>query len=405
MSFIVNPIDVLFGTILWNFVITITYITELYAFIKNKETLLIVDLWVYNNCYLLYWIYSIFKYLKKNCWEMYIIHIIQEREMRYWDWDIERKFPKEVHSRRKYIKYQIVFQHNADLMARQLMWLGSHKSLYLTKLGLPVFMVLKNALLLLILFILMTLIIASITLLERKVLSLSQRRVGPNYIGYKGRLQYIADALKLFLKVTIIPVEVNKFIFIFLPSFIFSLCYTLWINSSWGLNISICELEYNIIYSSLLSILFSITVIVTGFNSRNKYAYIASVRAILMSINLEIILGLFLTSLIFFTKSLSFHFFYYLQETSFLLINYSCFLGLILVIFFLETSRAPFDLHEAESELISGYNTEYGGFFFALYYLGEYFHFFFFSLFIVITVIGFDNTWPYIFKHLFLIVN
>jgi len=92
---------------------------------------------------------------------------------------------------------------------------------------------------------LITLVIASLTLTERKILSLIQRRVGPNFVGYRGRLQYLADALKLFVKGIIIPDEVNKFWFITIPAIVAAICYTFWINSVWGIFISIFELEYN----------------------------------------------------------------------------------------------------------------------------------------------------------------
>ena len=81
-----------------------------------------------------------------------------------------------------------------------------------------------------IIFLMLTLIIATITLMERKVLSLVQRRVGPNYIGYKGRLQFLADALKLLVKHIIIINKINKFIFLLLPSSILIVCYLFWIN-------------------------------------------------------------------------------------------------------------------------------------------------------------------------------
>ena len=261
---------------------------------------------------------------------------------------------------------------------------------------------LKSPIYYLVLLIVMTLIVAAITLLERKALSLSQRRVGPNFVGYKGRLQYLADALKLFLKGFIVPIEINKFLFIFCPSLVFTTCYTFWANSAWGLNIGICEIEFNIVYANLLSAIFSLAVVLTGFVSRNKYAYLASVRSLLMVLNLEIILGLFLITIAMFSKTLSIFFFAYLQETNLLLFNYLYIIGMIVVLFFLETGRAPFDMHEAESELVSGYNTEYGGFFFALYYLGEYFHLLFFASFISVTLLGFDNVLPFILKYVFL---
>ena len=78
---------------------------------------------------------------------------------------------------------------------------------------------------------LVTLIIASLTLIERKVLSLIQRRVGPHYVGYRGRLQYIADALKLFIKGIVIPDQSNKFWFVAIPSVVAGICYTFWMNS------------------------------------------------------------------------------------------------------------------------------------------------------------------------------
>ena len=258
----------------------------------------------------------------------------------------------------------------------------------------------KSPIYYIVLLILMTLIVAAITLLERKALSLSQRRVGPNFVGYKGRLQYLADALKLFLKGFIVPIEVNKFLFILCPSLVFTTCYTFWANSAWGLNIGICEIEFNLVYANLLSGIFSIAVILTGFVSRNKYAYLASIRSLLMVLNLEIILGLFLLTIALFSKTLSIYFFAYLQETTLIIFNYLYILGMIIVLFFLETGRAPFDMHEAESELVSGYNTEYGGFYFALYYLGEYFHLLFFASFISVTLLGFDNVNLYFLKHL-----
>lgn len=239
-----------------------------------------------------------------------------------------------------------------------------------------------------VLMLLVTLVIAALTLIERKFLSLLQRRVGPNYVGYKGRLQYIADALKLFIKGVLIPYESNRFWFVLIPSTALAICYSFWINSVWGPSLSIFDLEYNTVYASLLSIIFSFCIILTGYFSRNKYAMLASVRTILLVLNLEIFLGLLILNLVLITESFNFTTFVLFQETVWFVFLYFGLTGVIIITFLLEVNRAPFDLAEAESELITGYSTELGGFHFGLYYLGEYFHLFFFSMTIVIFIFG-----------------
>lgn len=233
-----------------------------------------------------------------------------------------------------------------------------------------------------------TLVIAALTLLERKILSLVQRRVGPLYVGYRGRLQYIADALKLLIKGIVIPEESNKFFFVGVPSVVAAVCYSFWMNSVWGPSISIFEIEYNIVYASILSVLFGFCVMLTGYFSRNKYAVLAAVRCGLLMLNLEIFLGLLLLNTVMFVESFCFSVFVVYQEFFWFFFLFFGLIGLIIITFLLETNRAPFDLAEAESELVAGYTVEYGGFYFALYYLGEYFHLFFFSLVISLLFLG-----------------
>jgi NADH-quinone oxidoreductase subunit H len=233
-----------------------------------------------------------------------------------------------------------------------------------------------------------TLIIATITLIERKVLSLIQRRVGPYYVGYRGRLQYIADALKLFIKGIVIPEGSNKLYFVAMPSIACAVCYTFWLNSVWGPSISIFEIEYNIVYSSLLSILFSYCIMLTGYFSKSKYAFMASIRCAILMLNIEIFLGLLFINIVIIGNSFCFTTYVVLQEIIWLIFIFFNLLGLVMITFLLETNRAPFDLAEAESELVTGYSVEYGGFYFALYYLGEYFHLFFFSMIINILLFG-----------------
>lgn len=233
-----------------------------------------------------------------------------------------------------------------------------------------------------------TLIIASLTLIERKFLSLMQRRVGPFFVGYRGRLQYIADALKLFIKGALIPDESNKFWFITIPSIVLAICYSFWVNSVWGPSLSIFEIEYNLVYASLLSIIFSFCVILTGYFSKNKYSILASIRSSLLVLNLEIFLNLMLLNLVIFSESFNFSVFVILQETIWFCFLFFGVLGLIVITFLLEVNRAPFDLAEAESELVAGYTVELGGFYFGLYYLGEYFHLFFFSMTLSLLFLG-----------------
>lgn len=239
-----------------------------------------------------------------------------------------------------------------------------------------------------ILMLILTIIIASLTLIERKFLALVQRRVGPNFVGYKGRLQYIADALKLFVKGSLIPDESNRFLFVTIPSIALAICYSFWMNGVWGPSISLFEIEYNLIYVSLFSVLFTMCVILTGYFSKNKYAMLAAVRTGIGALNLELFLGLMVLNIILLSESFSFLPIVIYQENYWFIYLFFLIAGLIVITFLLETNRAPFDLPEAESELVTGYTTEYGGFFFGLYYLGEYLHLFFFSLVISILFFG-----------------
>lgn len=240
-----------------------------------------------------------------------------------------------------------------------------------------------------IVFLLLTLIIATITLMERKILSLVQRRVGPNYIGYRGRLQFIADALKLLVKHIVVINKVNKLLFLLLPACVLIVCYLFWVNLIWGPNLAICEIEYNLLFMGVLSMFFSFLMFLVGWVSKNKYAIISSTRVLITTLNLEVFLNFFLIYLIVLFESFSFFqivsFQYSWTWTVFILLPV---LPYLLIIFFLETGRIPFDLGEAESELVAGHTTEMGGFFFALFYLGEYFHLFCFSLTYTLILFG-----------------
>ena len=240
-----------------------------------------------------------------------------------------------------------------------------------------------------IIFLLLTLIIATITLMERKILSLVQRRVGPNHIGYKGRLQFIADALKLLVKHILILTGSTKLLFLTLPALVLIVCYLFWVNLIWAPNLSICEIEYNLLLMGVISSFFSILTFLVGWVTKNKYAILSSTRVLLVTLNLEVFLNFVIIFLISCFESFSFYqiisFQSYFSYSFFLLLP--C-VPLLFIVFFLETGRIPFDLGEAESELVAGHTTEMGGFFFALFYLGEYFHLFCFSFTYIILFFG-----------------
>ncbi len=240
-----------------------------------------------------------------------------------------------------------------------------------------------------VIFLFLTLIIATITLMERKILSLVQRRVGPNYIGYRGRLQFIADAVKLLVKHIVIINKVNKLLFLVFPAMILIVCYLFWVNLIWSPNLAVCEIEYNLLFMGVLSMFFSILMFLVGWISKNKYAVLSSTRVLVTTLNLEVFINFFLIYLITMFESFSFFqivSFQYSYTWTFLILLPV--LPILLILFFLETGRIPFDLGEAESELVAGHTTEMGGFFFALFYLGEYFHLFCFSLTFIILLFG-----------------
>lgn len=138
------------------------------------------------------------------------------------------------------------------------------------------------------------------------MLSLVQRRVGPNYIGYRGRLQFIADAVKLLVKhITVLP-NLNRLLIILIPPFVLITSYLFWLNLVWGPNIAICEIEYNVFIMGVISTLFSYLLVLVGFITNNKFAILSSARVVITSVNLELMLNFFMVCLILLCEALSF---------------------------------------------------------------------------------------------------
>lgn len=260
--------------------------------------------------------------------------------------------------------------------------------MYILKFINNIILFLINIVLNVIILINLTLIAGILPLIERKYLALIQRRVGPTFVGYKGRLQFIADALKMFLKGCLIPNRVNSFYFLFYPALVLAICYLFWLNVYWDLNIAYFELEYNFVYMLILSAFVNFAIILTGINSHNKYATLASMRSVFTMFCLELLLSLFFLNIYVYSNSFNFTHLLILQQEYWLISIFLFSCSSILIVTLLEINRAPFDLTEAESELISGFHVEYGAFFFGLFYLGEYFHLFFFSIVIIVLFSG-----------------
>lgn len=221
-------------------------------------------------------------------------------------------------------------------------------------------------------------------LLERKYLALIQRRVGPKYVGYKGRLQFIADALKVFLKDYFYIFHVNKFFFYFLPILFFNVNLYLAINLVFGNNIFLFDIELNIIFILILSAISNFCIFLVGFFCRNKYTVLASTRVVNVFFVNELLLTIIICQYVFYAQSFSFSNFTDFKANYPTVYLFVLYVPVIFYIFLLDINRVPFDYIEAESELIMGYTNEYTGFLFGVFVLIEYLHIFFFSYFLVI---------------------
>jgi len=214
--------------------------------------------------------------------------------------------------------------------------------------------------------------VAYFTLAERKILGAIQRRKGPNVIGAFGLLQPLSDGFKLLVKETVLPSSANKFIFIISPIITFVISLMGWAIVPYDKHSILAETSIGILYLLAISSLGVYGIIMSGWSSNSKYAFLGALRSAAQMVSYEVSIGFIIVTVVVCCGSFNLQVIIESQKLVWFLIP---FIPLFLIFFvsaLAETNRHPFDLPEAEAELVSGYNVEYSAMGFALFSLGEY---------------------------------
>jgi NADH-quinone oxidoreductase subunit H len=214
--------------------------------------------------------------------------------------------------------------------------------------------------------------VAYFTIAERKIMGAIQRRRGPNVVGFIGLMQPLADGLKLFAKETTLPTNANTGIFLFAPSLTFILSLIGWAVIPLAKGVVISDLNLGMLYLLAISSLNVYGILFAGWSSNSKYAYLGALRSAAQMISYEISIGFTILNVVVCSGSFNLSTIVLSQQKIWFIVP----LFPVFIIFYIsmlaETNRHPFDLPEAEAELVSGYNVEYSAMTFALFFLGEY---------------------------------
>lgn len=215
--------------------------------------------------------------------------------------------------------------------------------------------------------------VAYLTYAERKVIAAIQLRRGPNVVGFYGLLQPLADGMKLFFKETIIPSGANRVVFVMAPMITFTLALVAWAVIPFDDGLVMANINVGILYLFAISSLGVYGILMAGWASNSKYAFLGAIRSAAQMVSYEVSMGFVIVTVLLLAGSLNLTQIVLAQKESmwFVIPLFPMF-----IIFFIstlaETNRHPFDLPEAEAELVAGYNVEYSGMTFALFFLGEY---------------------------------
>ena len=214
--------------------------------------------------------------------------------------------------------------------------------------------------------------VAMIVWLDRRVWAFVQKRQGPNVVGPFGLLQSLADALKYIFKEIIIPASSNKIIFILAPIITMTLALIAWAVIPFGEDQVLANINVGILYIFAVSSLGVYGIIMGGWASNSKYPFLGSIRSAAQMVSYEVSIGIIIINVLLCVGSLNLSDIVLAQQNIWFIIP----LFPMFVIFFIsalaETNRPPFDLPEAEAELVAGYQTEYSGMMYAMFWLGEY---------------------------------